>query len=91
MKAIEFSPKVYKKLQAIRRNNKRFHKKIVKQLRILQEDPSHKSLRLHKINRKKGENIWSISIDEGYRMLYQENGRIYFFDIGTHDEVYRKQ
>ena len=90
MKAIDFSPKVFKKLQFIRKNNKKLYKKIIKQLDLFQENPTHKSLRLHKINRKKGENIWSISIDKGYRMLYLEDGTIYFFDIGTHDEVYRK-
>jgi len=32
MKAIELSPKVYKKLQLIRRNNKQRYQKIIKQL-----------------------------------------------------------
>ena len=89
MKTIEFSPKVYKKLQSLRRTDKKIYQKIIKQLDLFQANPHHKSLRLHKIKRGK-DNIWSISIDEGYRMLYIEDETIYFFDIGTHDEVYKK-
>lgn len=89
MKVIEFSPKVSKKLQLFKQKDSKFYQKIIKQLELLQQDPRHKSLRLHKI--KKGEeNIWSISIDRGFRMLFLEDEKIYFFDIGTHDEVYKK-
>ena len=37
------------------------------------------------------ENIWSISIDRKIRMLFmEENNEAYFFDLGTHKQVYGK-
>lgn len=89
MKTIKFSLSVYKKLQTIQSRNTKLFKKIQKQLKLFKENPKHKSLRLHKVTREV-KNSWSISIDISFRMIYTENGFIYFFDIGTHDEVYRK-
>lgn len=90
MKIIKFSTDVYKKLQTIQSKDAKFFKKIQKQLKLFKEDPKHKSLRLHKITREV-KNSWSISIDKSFRMIYTENGSIYFFEMGTHDEVYRKR
>ena len=90
MKIIHFSLDVHKKLENIRLKDPKLFKKIHKQIRLLREDPRHKSLRLHKITREV-KNTWSISIDKSLRMLYTENEFIYFFEIGTHDEVYRKR
>lgn len=64
--------------------------KIQKQLKLFKKDPKHKSLRLHKVTREV-KNTWSISIDKSFRMLYMEDGFIYFFEMGTHDEVYRRR
>lgn len=90
MKAIEFSPKVHKKLQSISEKDAKLYKKIIKQLDLFQNNSGHRSLRLHKINRGE-DSVWSISIDKSYRMLFLEDEKIYFFDIGTHDEVYRQK
>lgn len=46
------------------------------------------SLRLHKLKGKL-KNVWSISIDSDYRMLYIDNDCIYFFDFGTHNQIYK--
>lgn len=89
MKRISFSPTFDRKLKELKNKNPALLKKIHKQLKLFRENPRHKSLRLHKIKRK-NEQVWSISIDKGFRMLYIENDEIYFFEIGTHDEVYRK-
>lgn len=91
MKPLRFSPDVKKKLKEIQRNNVNLYNRIQKQLYLFINNPRHKSLRLHKIKRRDNLNIWSISIDKSYRMLHEENETIYFFDIGTHDEVYRKR
>ena len=90
MKSIKFSSDVDKKLKEIQRKNIKLYKRILKQLDLFIKDPHHKSLRLHKIKRKDNLKVWSISINESYRMLYEENDYIYFVSIGTHDEVYRK-
>ncbi len=89
MKGIKFSPDVYLKLQKIKKKNPQVFNKIQKQLAIFKQNPKHKSLRVHKITREV-KNVWSISIDRSLRMLYIDEKTIYFFEIGTHDEVYRK-
>ena len=89
MKPIKFSPGVVKKLQDIKKSNTKLSSKIQKQLMLFQENPRHPSLRLHKITREV-ENSWSISIDMSIRMIYTETDEeIYFYEIGTHEEVYR--
>lgn len=90
MKIIKFSPDVYTKLQTIQSRDTKLFKKIQKQLKLFKENPKHKSLRLHKVTREV-KNSWSISIDKNFRMIYMEDSFIYFFDVGTHDEVYRKR
>lgn len=90
MKTFKFSPDVYKKLQMIQSKDNKLFQKIQKQLKLLKEDPKHKSLRLHKVTREV-KNSWSISINKSFRMIYTEDGFIYFFEMGTHDEVYRKR
>lgn len=89
MKGIKFSPDILIKLQKIKKRNPLLFDKIEKQLRIFKENPKHRSLRLHKLTREV-KNVWSISIDRSIRMLYIDNDDIYFFEIGNHDEVYRK-
>ncbi len=91
MKSLKFSTDVDKKLKEIQLKDTSLYNRIQKQLYLFINNPRHKSLRLHKIKRRDNLNIWSISIDKGYRMLYEENETIYFFDIDTHDEVYRKR
>ncbi len=89
MKDIEFSPGLLKKLQAVGRKDKLLFVKIQKQLKLFQADSRHNSLRLHKL---KGElkNAWSISIDRNHKLLYTEDEQsVYFFDMGTHDEIYK--
>ena len=61
-----------------------------KQLNLFSIDPKHKSLRVHKLSGELKQ-LWSISINKEIRMVYvQEKDVVYFSDIGTHDEVYRK-
>ena len=89
MKDIEFSPGLVKELQAIHRKDKRLFLKIQNQLKLFQINPRHNSLRLHKL-RGELKNVWSISIDRNYRLLYTEaKESVYFFDVGTHDQVYK--
>lgn len=89
MKAITFSPTLYKRVQELRRKDPKLFRKIQKQLALFQQNPKHKSLRLHKL---KGnlQDVWSILIDMNFRMLYKEDEEIYFFDMDTHDKVYRQ-
>ncbi len=87
---IRLDAKLRKELLLINKKDPKLAKQIQKQLKLFKENPKHKSLRVHKLS---GElkNMWSISITKSIRMAYLLNGEeAYFYDIGTHDEVYRK-
>ena len=88
---IQFSSSVTKELIKIKRKDKRLIENMEKQLHIFQTNPKHPSLRVHKLTGKLTD-AWSISITMKIRMIYHliDETTAYFFDIGTHDEVYKK-
>jgi len=91
VKPLKFSPDILKQLNEIKKRDSKFYKQILKQLNLLQQNPEIKSLRLHRITGKV-ENTWSISINRNFRMLYTEtDDELYFYKMGTHNEVYRKK
>ncbi|WP_129408509.1 type II toxin-antitoxin system RelE/ParE family toxin [Marinitoga lauensis] len=62
----------------------------IKILKILEYDPHHPSLRLHKLEGKLS-NLYSISINMSYRITLEliiENKKIILINIGSHQEVY---
>jgi mRNA-degrading endonuclease YafQ of YafQ-DinJ toxin-antitoxin module len=62
----------------------------IKTIEILEIDPFHPSLRIHKLQGKLKE-YYSISITIKYRVVIDfiiENNEIIPINIGTHDEVY---
>jgi len=72
------------------KKHKDLKEKYIKTLIILQNDPYHPSLRLHKLQGKQRE-YFSISINMSYRVVIDfviENEEIIPIDIGSHDEVY---
>ncbi len=89
MKQLVFSKNFQKKLQIIKLHDAKLFKKIQKQLELFIQNPRHHSLRIHKLEGKL-KNTWSLSISMGLRLLYIEDSEYYFFDIGTHDQIYRK-
>lgn len=61
-----------------------------KTLRLLEIDPSHPSLRLHKLQGKLSD-LYSVSINISYRICIDfiiEDDKIIPVDIGSHDEIY---
>lgn len=61
-----------------------------KTLKILEINPHHPSLRLHKLQGKLAE-LYSVSINISYRItiiFLLENDRIIPVDVGSHDGVY---
>ena len=61
-----------------------------KTLKLLEVNPNHPSLRLHKLHGKLSE-LYSVSINISYRICIDfiiEEDKIIPIDIGTHDEVY---
>lgn len=87
---IEFSPLALKELAKIKKKDKKLFQRIEKQLALFKNNPTHPSLRLHKLSGDL-EDLRSISITRGIRMVYiLTEQTAYFTDIGTHDEVYKK-
>lgn len=61
-----------------------------KTLKLLEVNPNHPSLRLHKLHGKLSE-LYSVSINISYRISIDfliEKDQIIPIDIGTHDDVY---
>jgi mRNA-degrading endonuclease YafQ of YafQ-DinJ toxin-antitoxin module len=64
--------------------------KYQKTVRLLQQNPYHPSLRLHKLQGDLKE-YFSVSLDMEYRIIMDFiiiDEQIYLIDIGSHDEVY---
>jgi toxin HigB-1 len=84
------NPKLGIKLKNLKNTNKSLFKETEKQLIIFQKNHFHPSLRLHKLTGKL-KNTWSISVDRNHRLLFLiEKEEAYFFNFGTHDQVYKK-
>ena len=80
---IHYSKKFIKELKKI---PKQIVKIAARKEAIFKTNPLHPSLRLHEMHGKL-ENIWSISVTGGYRIIFERmsNGDILFISIGKHD------
>ncbi len=83
IKEIEYSTQFVKEFEKLPEKIKKI---AVRKEQIFRDNPLHPSLRLHQLHGK-FEDIWSISITKGYRILFerQKNGDLLFFSIGKHD------
>lgn len=80
----------FKKLKKFIKKHPDALERYVKTIEILEVDPFHPSLRLHKLQGKRHE-FHSVSINMKYRIVIDfilTEQTIIPVDIGTHDEVY---
>ncbi|AHJ14053.1 type II toxin-antitoxin system RelE/ParE family toxin [Sulfurospirillum multivorans] len=87
---IRLSESYKKRLRKFIQSHKDMAVRYEKTLRILQENPYHPSLRLHKLKGNLSE-YYSISINIEYRIIMDfmiVDEVIILLDIGAHDEVY---
>lgn len=89
MKKITFSPAFDKKIKEIRKRDDRLFQKIRECIQKFRRDPYYPALRRHKLSGNLN-NVWSLSVTMNFRILFVEDDEYYFFDIGTHDQVYRR-
>jgi mRNA-degrading endonuclease YafQ of YafQ-DinJ toxin-antitoxin module len=89
MKNILLSPDFQKKLLNVKKKDRGLFEKIEKQLKLFSIAPQHPSLRLHKL-RGNLKNVWSISVSMNFRVVFLDEEEYYFFDMGFHDQIYRK-
>ena len=84
------SDEYFKKLKKFIRKHPDALEKYVKTIELLELDPFHPSLRLHKLQGKLND-YHSVSINMKYRIVIDfifNEKEIIPIDIGTHDEVY---
>lgn len=73
-------------LGKLEKNNERLRKVIGKTLDYLRNNPTHPSLRLHKLS---GQEVYSVSVTMSIRIIITfRHGDIHLLRIGTHEEVY---
>ena len=80
----------FKKLKKFIKEHPEILNKYIKTIELLEIDPFHPSLRIHKLNGKL-RFYYSISINMKYRVVIDfilQDNKIIPLDIGTHDEVY---
>lgn len=71
--------KIYKKMP------EKIQKKLKKQLRFLESNPNHPSLKIHKLNKE-----WEFYVDIHYRCFFHKAGNEYILlTIGSHKIVDR--
>ena len=88
---IEITESYQKKLIKFLRKHRDITSKYTKVILLLEANPHHPSLRLHKLSGKL-EMLYSVSINMQYRITIEciiEDKKIIPVNIGTHDEVYR--
>ena len=87
---IEYTQKYEKKLFKFLKKHRSIVERYKKTILLMEVDPYHPSLRLHKLQGKL-DTLHSVSIDMQYRIsieFYIEENRIIPVNIGTHDDVY---
>ena len=90
MYEIRFVPKYDKISKKFFKKHQDLKQKYKKTILLLQSNPHHPSLRLHKLQGKLS-HYHSIAIDMEYRIIIDFiiiDEVIYLIDIGSHDEVY---
>lgn len=84
-----FSPELKLKLRKLKIKNPKLLNEIRKQLKLFEQNHKYPSLRVHKLKGSLSER-WSISVEDDMRMLFYISGNeAVFYDLGTHDQVYR--
>ena len=90
MYEIIFTKKYDKRAKKFFKKHQDLKMKYQKTVRLLQQNPYHPSLRLHKLQGDLKE-YFSVSLDMEYRIIMDFiiiDEQIYLIDIGSHDEVY---
>jgi len=87
---IVFTESYIKKAKKFIRRHPELKKQYAKTLKVLEFNPDHKSLRLHRLSGKLSE-LYSVSINISYRIclfFIVKDDKIVLVDIGKHEDVY---
>ena len=88
---IAYSSKFEKSLRKIKKSQPQQISIISKQIKLFIKNPTHPSLRLHKLSGKLGK-YYSLSAGSNLRIIFtwKDAETVMSYQIGTHDQVYRK-
>ncbi|MFQ6678651.1 MAG: type II toxin-antitoxin system YafQ family toxin [Fidelibacterota bacterium] len=87
---IHYTSPFRKRAKRFRRRHPEMVKQYEKTLQILEINPSHPSLRLHRLSGKL-DTLHSVSINRQYRIMLHfviKDNLIIPVDVGSHDELY---
>ena len=85
---VKFSSNFSKKLAKLKKVNPKLAKQILIKLKLFQQNPKHQSLRIHKLSGNL-KSTWSLSVTKDFRLVFIYSPQPYFFDLGTHAEIYK--
>jgi len=96
MNKLIFTPEFEKDYQRETKNDVKIRQKILKTLEYLQQNPFYPSLKSHKVDTKKYENVWSSWITSDLRLVWQFDNEqkltIICLQIGKHsgaNQIYK--
>ncbi|NBV76637.1 type II toxin-antitoxin system mRNA interferase toxin, RelE/StbE family [bacterium] len=76
-------------LRLVKKMSVKEQKKVLKLVEIFEKNPKDRSLKVHKLQGKLA-GAFALSVEYDVRILFSvEDDEILFFDIGSHDDVYR--
>jgi mRNA-degrading endonuclease YafQ of YafQ-DinJ toxin-antitoxin module len=85
---IIFSRRFEKSYRKRVKNNSLLEIRLAERMKLLEEHPSSKILRLHKLKGDQN-SFYSFSVTGDVRVILSIDGELYIFhDIGTHSQVY---
>lgn len=90
MPKLIFTESYEKRVKKFLKRNPNLEKQYIKTLELLEKNPLHPSLRLHRLKGRLSR-LHSVSINITYRitiMFIIKNDQIIPIDVGKHDEVY---
>jgi mRNA-degrading endonuclease YafQ of YafQ-DinJ toxin-antitoxin module len=86
-----FTDSYLKRAKKFAKKHPELKQQYLKTLQILELNPFHPALRLHKLSGRL-QDVYSVSINLSYRITIElmiENEQIIPINVGTHQEVYR--
>lgn len=91
MYSILYAHSYEKRVKQFLKSHPEIKKQYYKTLKILESNPKHPSLRLHKISGKL-KNNYSVSINISYRIVVNfiiTGKKIILINVGSHDKLYK--
>jgi addiction module RelE/StbE family toxin len=86
---VNFSPSFKRAFKKLIKGNRNLKEKFWQKVEIFTNNPFDSSLKTHKLSGNL-KDLWSFSIEYNVRIIFyfEDNQKVVFIDIGSHDQVY---